>query len=242
MVDIRVKEHFDKIAEGYYEEISPHIRDQLINKWWKLVSSYFRKDAYVLDIGCGEGTNVKFLRETGLNVMGIDASPRLIESGRARYPELKNVISEGDAHALDFEPNTFDIAYMIGVLHHMGSPCEQRRAIAEALRVVKENGYVIIRESNLKNPLFKIFWNYIFPLTAKIDKFGGEEWVSIKFFKREGFYVDQIMYFTFLPNFTPRCLLPVGGKIELFLERSPLKSFSAHHIAILKKRRREENK
>jgi hypothetical protein len=101
--------------------------------------------------------------------------------------------------------------------------------------VVKENGYLIIRGNNLKNPLFRIFWNYIFPLTAKIDKFGGENWV-VSFYEREGFSVEQIRYFTFL--LTPRWFMPVGTKVESFLGRSILKSFSAQYVAILKKSRK----
>ena len=81
---------------------------------------------------------------------------------------------------LNFPENTFDIAFMIGILHHIHSRNEQVAAIQEAFRVVKNNGVVIIRESNLINPVFRVFWNYIFPLTAKIDKFGGENWISAK--------------------------------------------------------------
>ena len=57
---------------------------------------------------------------------------------------------------------------MIGVLHHIYTRSDQQKAVGEALRVVKPGGRVLIRESNLKNPLFRIFWNYVFPLTAKM--------------------------------------------------------------------------
>jgi ubiquinone/menaquinone biosynthesis C-methylase UbiE len=238
MVDSRIREHFDQIAGTYHEEISGHVREHLINKWWTLVSVYLPKNANILDVGCGEGTNVKFLRDKGINAFGIDASPRLIEMGKERYPEMGDVIEEGDAHALRFEPNSFDAVSMIGVLHHMSSKKDQRRAINEAIRVLKEDGHLVIRESNVKNPLFRIFWNYIFPLTAKIDKFGGENWVSTSFYEREGFCVEQIRYFTFLPNLTPKWFMQAGKKIEAILERSIFKSYSAHYIVILKKSRK----
>jgi 2-polyprenyl-3-methyl-5-hydroxy-6-metoxy-1,4-benzoquinol methylase len=66
--------------------MSSHIRDHLIDKWWTLISAYVPKNGNVLDVGCGEGTNAKFLRDKGINAVGIDASPGLIERGKVRYP------------------------------------------------------------------------------------------------------------------------------------------------------------
>src|SRR3990172_12241688 len=126
MIDKEVKQHFDRIAENYYEEIPAYIREHLFNKWWRLISSYFPNDAYVLDVGCGDGTNVRLLREKGINAIGIDGSCKLIESGKRRYPELKTIIKEGDALKLEYDSNTFDIVYMIGLLHHIYSRNDQK--------------------------------------------------------------------------------------------------------------------
>ena len=78
----RTKKHFDDIAHDYKEEIPSHIRDHLINKWWNIISCYFLGNPKVIDIGCGDGTNVKFIKDKGINVIGIDISDNLIKRGR----------------------------------------------------------------------------------------------------------------------------------------------------------------
>lgn len=237
MKENNTKQHFNNIAENYYEEINGHIREHLINKWWSFVSGYFPNNSKVIDIGCGDGANVAFLRSKGINATGVDLSGNLIKRGKERYPELQDLVFEGDALNLHFPDNTFDVAVMIGVLHHIHLCDDQKRAVLEALRIVKNNGFIIIRECNLINPFFRIFWNYIFPLTAKIDKFGGESWISVRdildSFKGA---VDNIFYFTFIPNFFPQFCFPIAAKIEKFLEKSPLKKLSAHYVVILRKR------
>jgi ubiquinone/menaquinone biosynthesis C-methylase UbiE len=121
------------------------------------------------------------------------------------------------------------------LLHHIYSKNDQKKAIEESLRVVKKSGYLVIRESNLKNPLFRIFWNYVFPLTAKIDRFGGENWVSSTFYNEVNFIVAQTCYFTFLPNLTPNWLLPLASRFESYLEKSVFRSLSAHYVVVIKK-------
>jgi ubiquinone/menaquinone biosynthesis C-methylase UbiE len=231
-----VKDHFDSIAETYKEEIPAHIREHLNAKWWNLVSSYLAPGCRVIDLGCGDGTNAAFLAAKQISAVGVDISRRLVLRGRQRYPELRGALFEGDVLNLQFPDGHFDAAVMTGVLHHIGSSKDQEKAILEALRVVREGGFLIVRESNLINPLFRLYWNYIFPLTNRIDRFGGENWIPARHIvRRFGNAVERIRFFTFIPNFTPRLLLPVSAFVEKILERSPLRKLSAHYLVVLRK-------
>jgi ubiquinone/menaquinone biosynthesis C-methylase UbiE len=235
LTDRIVKEHFDRLSKNYHKQIARHVRIHLIEKWWQLVSACFKENPYVLDVGCGDGTNVRFLRAKGINAIGIDASTELVREGKNRNADLENNIFEGDACFLDFEDATFDIVLMIGLLHHIYPKIDQKKAIAEGLRVVKKDGFLIIRESNVTNPLFKMYWNYVFPITSKIDKFGGENWIKPSFFIKENYNVVQLCYFTFIPDVTPNFLLPLASRVESIFENSFLKSLSAHYLIALKK-------
>ena len=240
MADRSAQEHFNGLAGSYHDEIPRHIREYLMDKWWNTVKYHFTGNPKVIDIGCGNGSTVAFLLKKEINAIGVDFSKELINTGRKIYPFLKNRLFEGNALDLGFDDRTFDVASMIGMLHHIHSAEDQIRAVREALRVVKDDGVLIIRESNPANPLFRIFWNYIFPLTSKIDKFGGERWIPVNHFMKtfkENF--DGVFYFTFIPNFTPRALIPIASKVESTLEKSPLKRLSAHYVVVLKKKKRK---
>ncbi len=227
--------HFNEIAESYKNEIPLHIRDHLLNKLWKICSPYLFPGCKVIDIGCGDGTNTVFFKEKRFDITGIDFSEKLIQQGCKMYPEIKNRMCVGDCLNLNFKNNTFDVALMIGVLHHIPTREEQFRAVKEALRLIKKDGILIIRESNLVNPFFRLFWNYVFPITDKIDCFGGENWIPSEYFADQ-FHESKVetIYLTFIPSFLPKFLLPLAGRLEEYLENSIFKTQSAHYVTILK--------
>lgn len=228
--------HFDAIADGYHAEVPAHVREHLIGKWWALVGNHLPARSRVLDIGCGDGTIVEFLLSKEIDCIGVDASSRLIERGLERSKHLDGRLSRGDALALEHDSGSMDAALLVGVLHHMRPRSAQIAAVEEALRVVREDGVVIVRESNLVNPLFRLYWNYVFPLTARIDRFGGENWIPADAlrvaFERNA---PQIAYFTFIPSFVPRVLMPSATTVERRLERGRLARFAAHYVLILRK-------
>lgn len=94
----------------------------------------------VLEIGVGLGADFLQWLQAGAKVTGIDLTPRAIErAGRrsklAGFPDAD--LRVGDAEALPFDDDTFDIVYSWGVLHH--SP-DTARAVQEVRRVLKPGG------------------------------------------------------------------------------------------------------
>ncbi|MFF3915868.1 methyltransferase domain-containing protein [Streptomyces sp. NPDC001852] len=55
----------------------------------------------VLDVGCGPGTVTAYLAERGLDVAGVDLSPRMIENARRLHPECR--FSVASATDLDLD-------------------------------------------------------------------------------------------------------------------------------------------
>lgn len=68
----------------------------------------------VLDVGCGDGVLTEKIVLEGAAVVGIDASPELIEAARQRGIDAKLM----DAHELEFEAE-FDAAFSNAALHWM---------------------------------------------------------------------------------------------------------------------------
>ncbi len=66
----------------------------------------------ILDVGCGDGTLTARLAATGADVVGIDASPVLVEVARARGLD----VLLGDAAAMTFD-GEFDAVFSNAALH-----------------------------------------------------------------------------------------------------------------------------
>jgi len=104
----------------------------------------------VLDVGCGPGTITIDLAERVApgDVVGIDASPDVIAQAAATATErgVTNArFATGDAYALDFADDTFDIVHAHQTLQHLTDPAS---ALREMNRVTKPGGIVAARDGD----------------------------------------------------------------------------------------------
>jgi SAM-dependent methyltransferase len=112
---------------------------------------------------------------------------------------------------------------------------EQRAAFAELLRVLRPGGLLFVHEINTRNPLFRFYMGYVFPSLNCIDE-GIERWLlPHQLHEFTGAPVVAAEYFTFLPEFVPAVVLRAFRPIESWLERSTLRVYSAHYMAVLRK-------
>ena len=85
-----VRESYDRVADNYVEM---NLGDLAAYPWLRTAVDGFvgavRGLGPVLDVGCGPGTVTAYLAERGLEVSGVDLSPRMIEHARRVYPELR---------------------------------------------------------------------------------------------------------------------------------------------------------
>jgi ubiquinone/menaquinone biosynthesis C-methylase UbiE len=227
--------HFDEIARDYDDQFSSHVWDHLMTGKLAMIESAVMpdigKNAIMLDLGCGLGRQSGEMIRRGYKVTGVDLSERLL-----RYAVEAGVpVLSGDALRLPFADETFDVVYTIGVLHHLPDWNAQLAACAETHRVLKPGGRFLIHETNPRNPLFRFYMGYVFPLLKSIDE-GTEVWIPPRLWKNvSGFTVQDVRYFTFLPDFVPRVLMGPLAALEKRLESSRLRSQSVHYLAVLEK-------
>lgn len=88
-------------------------------------------DRVVLDAGCGKGRHITLASQFGAReVVGIDLS-NAVEAAYQNTRHLPNVhVIQADIFNLPFDA-PFDLAYSIGVLHHLPNPKEGFLAMAE---------------------------------------------------------------------------------------------------------------
>ena len=102
--------------------------------------------ASVLDVGGAAGAYAFWLAEQGYDVRLIDATPRLVEIARTRNQTAAHPLMSctvGDARAILNEKDSADMVLLLGPLYHLLEAEDRRRALAEAARVLHENGVLI---------------------------------------------------------------------------------------------------
>jgi arsenite methyltransferase len=126
------------------------IRDKLLN----LIS--WRGDEQVLDIGCGRGLALigAAHRLTTGHATGIDlwsakdlsnnSTHAVTENAKTEKVAAKISIKTGDARALPFPDESFEVVISMTAIHNINGKAERRRAIEQAVRVLKANGTLAI--------------------------------------------------------------------------------------------------
>ncbi|GAC1657260.1 MAG: hypothetical protein NVS4B7_02390 [Ktedonobacteraceae bacterium] len=103
----------------------------------------------VLEIGCGAGFMSIALAQRGFRVHATDSTEAMVEQARQQAEEygVTNLLSVnyGDAHALAFDKESFDLVIAIGVIPWLE---HAELAIQEMARVTKPGGYVIFTADN----------------------------------------------------------------------------------------------
>ena len=99
-----------------------------------------RRDLAMLDAGCGTGGNLLFLRRYGC-VVGIDLAAEALRLGETRLP---GALIRASVQELPFGDARFDLVTSFDVLYHRAVP-DERPALAEAWRVLRPGGRLLIR-------------------------------------------------------------------------------------------------
>lgn len=83
----------------------------------------------ILDLGCGDGVLTKQLLDAGCDVLGVDASPAMVEAARAQGVPAQVM----DGHELPFDEQ-LDAVFSNAALHWMLEPEEVLRRVWRSLR------------------------------------------------------------------------------------------------------------
>ena len=132
---------------SHYPRRNPYTEEQWRDWVVPLAPADF-EGRIVLDAGCGLGGFAEYARAWGAHrVVGVDLSTA-IDAARERLGDDVELV-QADIFALPFAPGAFDLAYSIGVLHHLPDPERGFRAVADT---VKPGGFVFAwvygRENN----------------------------------------------------------------------------------------------
>jgi SAM-dependent methyltransferase len=135
------RDYYDRSASSNDSSIRPFERVLLGDgRAW----AASRAGGDVLEIGIGTGRNLEFY-PTSTRLVGVDISPSMLAIARRRAYELGRDVDlrPGDAESLGFADTWFDTVICTLVLCSVPN---DRRALAEAARVLKPEGRLVLVE------------------------------------------------------------------------------------------------
>lgn len=103
--------------------------------------------ARLLDVGCGSGVTVQYLRERGYSASGVDLSALLLQAGRQRAATLP--LFQADAAALPLASG--DLAALIAECS-LSVFAETARILEEFHRLLRPDGILILSDLYVRDP------------------------------------------------------------------------------------------
>jgi ubiquinone/menaquinone biosynthesis C-methylase UbiE len=135
----------EKYTHGHHESVLKSHTWRTIANSAAYLEPRLEAGLSLLDVGCGPGTiTVEFAdRLAPGRVVGLDASAEVIERASGEFSRDSLEFVTGDAYALPFDDDTFDIVHAHQTLQHVADPVAVLR---EMRRVARPGGIVAARD------------------------------------------------------------------------------------------------
>jgi ubiquinone/menaquinone biosynthesis C-methylase UbiE len=128
--------------------------DDTSSPWYQWVAQSIGSIAGLrtLEVACGRGGFVRKLAHSAAYACGVDFSFAAVSIGKQRWQTLERKLPagfvQGDAHALPFPDNFFDVLVSCETIEHLPSPLQGLR---EFHRIVRPGGLLYLTTPNYFN-------------------------------------------------------------------------------------------
>lgn len=223
---------YDRVRENSYHRMINKITRELILR-------YLPEAGNVLDLGCGTGINMDWLKGSKARIIGCDLSNGML--GHAKQKGHR--VTQGTAVRLPFPDETFNLVYSFKVLPHVR---EIESALEEICRVLKPGGIAVLEHYN-PNSLRGWIKLAIRP-RLKVAGELSERDIYTRFDSPKNFFrkirdrfdlVDSRGIVTFMPLAFVYEIPILGGllsRLEKWASRTPLKYFGGFFITAARKK------
>lgn len=137
-----VEAGYDLIADEYIARIYGELEHKPLDR--ELLDRFAVKVSVLgpaRDLGCGPGHVARYLHEGGLQVIGVDLSPVMVESARRSNPGIE--FTRGDMRSLDIEDAALGGIVAFYSIIHIPRP-EVVAALGEMKRVLRPGGSLLL--------------------------------------------------------------------------------------------------
>lgn len=147
-----LSDDYSKFRRGYPEKV------------FEIIKSKLKNNKTALDVGCGTGIATKEISKFCESVIGTDKEEEMLERARDYAPNCKFIIAP--AEQLPFENSSFDLLIVAQAFHWF----DQKKALKEFKRVLKNNGLLVIFRKCAKNGQ-KILPDFVWDVLPKYVNF-----------------------------------------------------------------------
>jgi ubiquinone/menaquinone biosynthesis C-methylase UbiE len=140
-------------------EAGNEMPSQSLRTWCDLIASYAPMQRYaLLDVGAGTGmfTAALVADERATRAVGVDASAAMVTQAPQLHAHRLAHYIVGDAAALPIAPNSFDLALLSRVIHHVPN---RRQCALELARAMRPGGRIVVR-TTLRERLDALVYQY----------------------------------------------------------------------------------
>lgn len=152
---------FDGWSRSYDKTVLNHFVFNTTHKMFlKEIDPFIKQGSNVLDIGCGTGRLAYRLLDLGrdMNIHGLDISEEMIGAAKSKPQNRWVDFKVGDVEELPYEADTFDIITCAHSFHHYP---DQKKALTEMHRVLKDGGKLMIIDGHPDKFLGKIIFGIV---------------------------------------------------------------------------------
>jgi ubiquinone/menaquinone biosynthesis C-methylase UbiE len=143
-----------------------------------------RENMYILDAGCGTGSQLKLLSKFGAKLYGVDASPAMLDAARRKLGDIGELSLQDISH-MNFPDRMFDLVTLVLVLHEV--PATLRPAIlTECKRVLKADGRILLIDYHFGS--YSFLTGYIMRILRRIAEMGvgREHYANYRDYQKRG--------------------------------------------------------
>lgn len=149
-----VQKHFNEIAKNYdkYKDNNKYYYDNLKI----LLSKIIPKDKVVLEIGCGTGELLAYLKPK--RGFGIDISSHMIKLAKYKHKKYNNILFS-NKKIKDLKGKKFNYIFMSDVIEHLENPIE----------IFKETSFIMSKDTKFVITMANPIWEPVLMLAERLN-------------------------------------------------------------------------
>ena len=114
----------------------------------QILKDRYQPGAKILDVGCGNGRNLKWFYQPDYEIYGIDTNIERLNTCKELYALQKENFMVSNVEEMPYESNYFDHIICIAVLHFAEDLNQYLKMFEELVRVLKPQGSLLIRTAS----------------------------------------------------------------------------------------------